>query len=120
MYIGYDSVLANDVARNNSLLNIPANAVGAMVRATTAAVRYTCDGVTDPTTSLGMILRVADPPFHMLIEDLVRIRFCRDGATDGELLVQYYGPRDTFPDNSVTVVDGPIAIDFLAGFPRPW
>lgn len=117
MYVGFEQVVAGAAVKTRVDLNIPANATGCMLRATTGNILYTCDEATDPTATVGMPLLTTDLPFEMLIEDLRRIRFRKSGAgADCTLHIHYFGGRASFaPDPGDH--DPAIKINFLAGLP---
>jgi hypothetical protein len=93
MYLSYERIAATDVVKDVDDLTIPGTAAGAMIQAAGRDVLYTMDGTTDPVSDgmTGMVLRMTDPPFQVLIEDLVRIKFCRSGGRDGYLNLHYFG-----------------------------
>jgi hypothetical protein len=84
MYVGFERVSCRGSVKTASDLHIPPNATGAIIQSEIGAVRYTCDNKTDPTGDTGMLVKLTDLPFQMLIEDVIRIRFCGDGAPDEE------------------------------------
>lgn len=94
MYLSYQQVAATAVVKTRAALSPPANATFAELQADTQPVRYTMDNVTNPTQTSGMVIAVADKPKWFLIEDILRIRFCRGAAGDGNLNIHYGGGRD--------------------------
>ena len=92
MYLGFQRVAVSNVVLLGSALTVPAGASGAELQSETNAVRYTMDG-TEPTTASGMLLRTADPPKGFLIEDILRMRYVRDGAVNSVLNVHFFGGR---------------------------
>jgi len=95
MYLGYNRIVVDAEVKTASDLTIPSTATGAVLQSDTAAVRYTCDNATNPNSGNGMLLRLTDPPFEMLIEDVLRIRFCKDGvAGSATLHVHYFGSHE--------------------------
>ena len=90
MFIGYEQRLVVAAAQTAAVLNIPAGATGAVLQADVQNVRYTMDNATDPTQILGMVLAVGLPAEQFLIEDLMRIRFCRGAAADAMLNIHYW------------------------------
>lgn len=94
MYLGYQQVMASIAVQTVAALTIPARSTWVELQATTNGVRYTMDGVTDPTTATGMLLVNGSDPLFFQREDLARIRFCRDGAADGALNLHYGAGRD--------------------------
>lgn len=94
MYLSYEQIAVSNSVLTNSDLTVPGRATHAELLADTAGIRYTMDDSTDPTTTSGMILKVADEPKSFLIEDIRRIRFIRDGGSDAVLNVHYAGGRD--------------------------
>ena len=65
------------------------NAKNVELQARTGNIRYTMDGVTMPTATVGMLLPNGSDPKAFSVEDLSRIRFCRDGLVDAELNLRY-------------------------------
>lgn len=93
-FLSYEQVVASNAVKTSADLNIPDNATSATLQADTQAIRYTMDNTTNPTTSSGMLLLTTEPPREFSIEDISRIRFIRDGASNGNLNVHYYAGRD--------------------------
>lgn len=96
-YLGYEQVVATvavQVASGVTLPGVPANATSVQIQADTQPVRYTMDGVNNPAAGVGMLFRLTDPPKEFLIEDLLRMRWIRDAAIDGNLNLHYFAGRD--------------------------
>lgn len=93
MFLSFESITVSNTVLTQSDLTIPANATGVVLQAGAHDVRYRMDD-TDPSTSEGMLLRTTDPPQEFLVEDLLRIRFIRDGASDTTLQLHYFAGRD--------------------------
>ena len=94
MYLNYEQVAATAAVQTAAALTVPGNATHAEIQACTNDVRYTMDNATDPTQTLGMVLLTGWHPKLFLIEDLLRIRFTRGAAADGNLNVHYVAGRD--------------------------
>ena len=95
MFIGFQAVAATSTLKNVGSLTIPAGATGAQIQSETAPVRFTMDGSSfNPTSTVGMLLKLTDMPREYLIEDIRRIRFCRDGSSDGVLNIHYFAGRN--------------------------
>lgn len=60
--LGYQQ-MTTALASAVGLASIPAGANVAILQAETHAVRYTDDGKTTPTTTVGMLLNTTDPPY---------------------------------------------------------
>ncbi len=95
MYLSYQRIDATATVKTVSDLTIPVGATHAELMSDGAAVLYTMDNATDPSTALprGMILRTTDPPKTFVIDDIRRIRFVGTAGTSG-LNVHYFGGRD--------------------------
>lgn len=95
MYLKFEQVASSAVVKSAaSLVNFPANAMGAELQADTQAIRYTMDGVTAPTASSGMLLLTTDHPKYFTVEDLKRIKFVQSAGGAGKLNVHYTGARN--------------------------
>lgn len=94
MYLSYQQVVTNDTVKTVANLTVPARATAAELQADTQPTRYTMDGATDPTQTSGMVIAVADTPKLFLIEDILRIRFIRGAAGNGNLNIHYLAGRD--------------------------
>lgn len=68
-------------------LDIPVGAIMALLQAETQDVRWRDDG-TDPTGSVGMVLKAGDPPF-VYMGDLAAITFI-EATASAKLNVTYY------------------------------
>lgn len=92
--ISFQQVVADNSVKTKNNLAIPARATHAELQAdhvtNATGIRYTLDG-TAPTVSKGMVLVPDNAPTTVLIEDLINIKFIRDGSTNDTLLIQYYG-----------------------------
>ncbi len=95
MYLSCQRIAATATVKTVSDLTVPAEATHAELQADGAAVNYTMDDTTEPSTTLpfGMILRTTDAPKLFLIEDIRRIKFVGTAGTSG-LNVHYVG-RDS-------------------------
>lgn len=90
MFRAFQRVAVSSVVKTVADLTIPNGATRAHLQSeATSGIRYTMDGVTDPTTTSGMILRSVSDPLDFLIDDVRKIRFVRDGAADTALLIHY-------------------------------
>ena len=94
MYLRYEQVQATAVAQNSAAFTIPGNATQVELQACIQDVRYTMDGVTNPTQTTGMILLVGSDPKLFLIEDLQRIRFIRGAGANGNVNAHYLAGRN--------------------------
>jgi hypothetical protein len=95
MYIGYVRVdaLPGAVVSNATVIAIPPRATHVEIQADQGNVRYTMDSVTNPTPAIGMLFIANADPKTFLIEDLVRIRFCRDAGV-ASLNLYFFAGRD--------------------------
>lgn len=82
---GYEQVTVTSAAG----LTVPAGAIFAYLSADSDPIRWRDDG-TDPTATVGTLLRKTDPPF-LFRGDLSAIRFIDDGSTTSKLSVSYVG-----------------------------
>lgn len=71
-----------------ALPNIPAQATFALIRAKTAAVCFTDDGVTTPTATVGLEILVGET--LNCDSNLTLFKAVRRDATDATLLISYY------------------------------
>jgi hypothetical protein len=104
MYIGFEQKTVSNVVLTASDFTIPSNATFVVVQATGEDVRYTMDGSTDPTATLGMIWHAehagppagtaADAPEFYSIDDFQNVRMIRGGGSDGVLNLHYGAGRD--------------------------
>ncbi len=94
MHLLCECVMATDVVKTIANLHPPANATGVELQSSVAAVRYTMDDENNPSPTWGMIIKLTDMPKTFLIDDLLRIRFCRDGASNAYLNLHYFSGRD--------------------------
>lgn len=94
MYIDHDSVTATNTAKDISDLTVPAGATGAELQAGAQPIRYTMDGNATASATVGMRLAVTMPPKEFLLEDIRNISFIREGGTDGELQIHWFGGRN--------------------------
>lgn len=94
MFLAYEQKAVSSAVLDVSDLTGPptTSPSGAMLQAETQNVRYTMDG-TAPTVSTGMILVAGAAPQQFLIDDLVNIKFIRDGGSDAALNVHWFGGR---------------------------
>jgi hypothetical protein len=94
MYLHFEQVVLDSIVKTAADFDVPGNATGVILQSTGAHTRFTCDA-TDPNGDRGMLVRIADLPFHMLIDDFLRIRCCKDGhTTSAVLLAHFYAGRD--------------------------
>lgn len=94
MFLSYQQVEATDVVKTATSLTVPAGATHVQLQADTQNVRYTMDDATNPTPFKGMSLVVGNSPETFLVEDLLRIKFCRGAAATGYLNIHYFGGRN--------------------------
>ncbi len=94
MYLLCEQIIADDTVKTVTDLHPPANATGVELQSSNAAVRYTMDDAYDPSTTWGMLIKLNDMPKTFSIDDLRRIRFCRDGVTNANLHLHYFAGRD--------------------------
>ncbi len=85
---------AAGVLQATVVFNIPQNVTYAEVQADTQAVRYTMDDSTQPTSTLGMLFLVTEPPRLFLIEDFKKMRFTQGAGGAGALNVTYIRGRN--------------------------
>jgi hypothetical protein len=71
--------------------SIPPGAVYALVRCKTAAVCFTDNGTTTPTSSVGMEVEAGE--IVNLDSRLSQFKAIRRDAADATLIVNYYGPN---------------------------
>lgn len=94
MYLFYEQVAIDTVVKDVAAFNVPAKATHVELQADTGNIRYTMDNTTAPTTSSGMILYDGKQPKTFLVEDLLRMKFIRDGAAAAALNIHYFAGRD--------------------------
>ena len=88
----YQQVSGGSSVKNAGALTIPAGTNKVKLQADTAVVRYTLDGTTTPSSSVGMLLEppgagVANNEIEILVDDLMLLQF----YTSGNLNIHYYG-----------------------------
>lgn len=93
-FVGYEQEASSGSVKSVSDLAPPANATHCELQADTNNIRYTMDGSTDPTTTVGMLLVTTHKPKQFLIADLRSIRFIQVAAGAGNLNVHYFSGRD--------------------------
>ena len=87
--LGSERLTMDDTAGGVALADIPNGATHALMRAKTAAICFTDDGETAPTTSVGMELEAGEIlEYDGQLHSFKAIR--RDGAS-ATLIVNYYG-----------------------------
>jgi len=74
-------------------LSPPVGANFAMLQAFTQDIRYTMDGTTTPTATVGMLLETGAAPEQFSIEDMMNIQFIQVTAGAGVLSVHWAGGR---------------------------
>ena len=89
-----ERVLTSSTVKTVEDLTVPAKATHALLQADTQDVRYTMDGITNPTQVSGMVFGTSQEPKQFLITDVKNIRFVRGSGSDGYLNVHYYAGRD--------------------------
>lgn len=94
MFLSYEQVASSGVVKTVSDLTIPANATQAELQADTQDIRYTMDGSTNPTSTLGMLLVTTHHPKLFLISDVKRIRFIQGSGGAGNLNLHYVAGRN--------------------------
>jgi hypothetical protein len=97
MYLSFQAVaISNTVVKDVTNLTVPAKATHAELQADVGSIRYTMDNSTVPATNNGggMILNTGLAPLTVLIEDLRRIKFIRNGSVDAILLIHYVASRE--------------------------
>ncbi len=93
MYLSFEQVAVTATAKGLAELTVPVDATGAELQASTAAIRYTMDGVITATATVGMLLLTTDAPKYFNIEDVRNISFIRDAGA-AELDVHYVAGRN--------------------------
>lgn len=88
--LGCERLTVDSTAGGVALASVPAGALGALVRCKTAAVCFTDDGVTAPTTTVGMELEAGD--ILWFTGDLKKLKAIRRDGTSATLVVNYYTP----------------------------
>lgn len=91
MFLSFQQVTADNTIKNVTALTLPIGCTGAQIMAADNDIRYTMDGSTNPSTTEGMILMKGDWPKMFAIKDIRNIRFTRGTASNGTLLVHFYG-----------------------------
>ena len=94
MFLSYEQEASSGSVKTVADLTPPANATHCELQADTNNIRYTMDGVTDPTTTTGMLLITTHKPKQFLMLDLRNIRFIQDAVGAGNLNVHYFSGRD--------------------------
>ncbi len=84
---GYEQLTVDATAGGVALAAIPAGAVEALIRVSSAPIRWRGDG-TNPTATVGQP-QYADEEFR-LVGGLKNYKFIRTGATSATLDVSYY------------------------------
>lgn len=93
-YLSYEQIAVSNAVLDEDDLTIPGRASLAELQADTSHIRYTMDGVTNPTVGSGMLLLTTSDPKLFLIKDVQNIRFIRNGAVNGNLNIHYIAGRD--------------------------
>lgn len=95
MYVGYEKIVVKADVQTVSDLTLPTGATHAELQCESEGVRYTMDNTTSPNQTTGMLLIKDQQPKLFLIEDIVRIKFCRNSSgTNATLHIHYVGGRD--------------------------
>lgn len=94
MYLGYEKVIVEAAVQTADDLDIPGDATHAELQSETEHVRYTMDNETNPNQTTGMLLLTTEHPKQFVIDDIKRIRFCRNAdGTNAILHIHYFGGR---------------------------
>lgn len=73
-----------------TFLTVPAGSTAAFIAVETEAVRFTNDGVTAPTSSVGVLLTAGSKIFVLSPEVLANLQFINAQANDAALSVSYF------------------------------
>jgi hypothetical protein len=95
-FVAHRQVAVTNVELSANALNVPvACRMGGyvMLQAETQNVRYTMDGETHPSQSVGMILVAGNAPEMFTMEDFLRIRFIRGAGSDAVLNAHFGASR---------------------------
>lgn len=84
------TLTVDSTAGGVGLGTIPAHTILGEFYCETAQIRFTCDGVTAPTTTVGRILNPGDT-LRLAITDFSKFKAIRTGATSGTLQGDYWG-----------------------------
>ena len=91
-FLGFENMTVTDAVKQVQAFTVPAGVLTSVaLQAQTQNVRYTMDGSTNPTVSVGMLLLTGQPPESFTVEDFQKIRFIRDGGANADLVVHYNG-----------------------------
>lgn len=90
----FQRVASDGTVKTVTALTVPAKATGVEIQADTQDVRYTMDNTTDPSSTAGMVFRIASDPKYFTIDDLRRIRFTQGAGGAGGLNFHYNAGRD--------------------------
>lgn len=86
---GYQQVNVTAAVKTIDAFTIPWWASHAELQAMTQDVRYTLDGLTDPTQNSGFVLEARAKPEAFNMDDFIRIKFTRGAASDAQLNVHF-------------------------------
>lgn len=89
MFSKYERVASDANVKTHAQFNPPQGCTHVEIQADTQAVRYTMDGITNPTASLGMLFLTTEPPRTFLYEDFRRIKFTQGAGGAGALNAHY-------------------------------
>lgn len=98
MYLFFERIVASSGVKDIDDTTVSATNLGKStmveLQADTANVRYTMDNVTAPSVTSGMRLLTTSEPKTFLIEDFRKIKFIREGGSDGGLNIHYFAGRN--------------------------
>jgi hypothetical protein len=86
---GYQQVAATATVKTVAAFNLPWWASHAELQATDQDIRYTLDGLTDPTQTSGFVLEARAKPEAFNMDDFIRIKFVRGAASNAQLNVHF-------------------------------
>jgi len=92
-FLRYQQVMVQNAVLDVAALNIPQGTARAQIHVTTQPVRYTMDGATVPTVTVGMEFTVGNAPEWFDIEDLQRIQFISGAGANAFLNIHYWATR---------------------------
>ena len=81
--------MATAAVKTITAFTIPGWASHVELQATSQEVRYTLDGLIDPTQISGFVLEVRGKPEAFNLDDFIRIKFTRGAASDAQLNVHF-------------------------------
>jgi hypothetical protein len=120
MFLHFQSILVNGNVKDADDLEIPDRCTGAQIMAIDNDIRYTMDGSTTPSDSVGMVLMKGDAPKEFDLDDLRNMKFIRGTSSNAYLGIHFRGVRDTFDPNNISLANVQVSGDGEDWSNRVW